>query len=222
MGLFGKLFGSNEYNAKEPQGHLKTKNYNRLDWEIDDNEYTKQDYIASSEYIIPSHQTVTEFFGKLDAGEIYAVNDVFFRIDYMGRPKDWYKQRDYMFKEITLKKKEKSEEAEETAKADEKEDNLKENEENIKTDSDTNVYVMEGTGTFLKEDYTGTILESETRDVSIYAEITYKNNRLDVRSCRGFDDTDNWYAFMLLFKILEYYKYPTETCKTVEVGVCEK
>lgn len=190
MGLFGRLFGSNEYNANEPQGHLKTKNYKRLDWEIDDNEYKKQDYIASSEYLIPSNQTITEVFGKLDAGETYSVNDVFFRVDYMGHSDDWHKQRDYLFKEITLKKKEKTEE-------------------------DTrDVYVLEGTGIFLKEDFTGRILESEKNDVAVYAEVVYKNNTLEIRNGSGFDHTDNWYAFMLLFKILEYYKYPTETCKT--------
>lgn len=195
MGLFGKLFGSNKYDAKEPQGHLKTKNYRRLDWEIDDNEYTKQDYIASSEYIIPSHQTITEIFEQLNDGDVYTVNDVFFRIDYMGRAKDWYKQRDYMFKELTLQKKEKAEE------------------------NDRDVYILKGTGTFLKEDFSGTILESDTNDVSVYSEISYKNNRLDIRNCGGFENTDDWYAFMLFFKMLEYYKYPTETCKTIKVGI---
>ena len=191
MGLFGRLFGSNDYDAKDPQGHLKTKNYGRLDWEIDENEYTKQDYIASSEYLIPSDQTLKEVFGKLDAGETYVVNDVFFRVDYMGRPNEWHKKRDYMFQEITLRKKEKVEETE------------------------ADVYVLEGIGTFLKEDFTGSALDSKTNDVSVYAEIIYKDNRLDIRNCGGFDDTDNWYAFMLLFKILEYYKYPTETCQTI-------
>lgn len=196
MGLFGKLFGFNKYDTTEPQGHLETKNYKRPDWEIDDNEYTKQDYIASSEYLIPSNQTITEIFGKLDAGETYVVNDVFFRVDYIGHTADWHKQRDYHFNEITLKKKDKTEE------------------------DDRDIYVLEGNGTFLKEDFTGRILESEKNDVLVHAEITYKNNRLEIRDATGFDDTDNWYAFMLLFKILEYYKYPTETCQTV-AGACK-
>ncbi|MBZ3936095.1 hypothetical protein [Methanimicrococcus blatticola] len=194
MGLFGKLFGSNDYNANEPQGHLKTKNYRRLDWEIDDNEYKKQDYIASSEYIIPSNQTVIEVFDKLNSGEEYVVNDVFFRVDYMGRPDDWHKQRDYVFNELTLAKKE-------------------------KTDADDkDIYVLGGSGTFLKEDFTGRILETETNDVSVSAEVTYKNNMLIIQNGNGFEDTDNWYAFMILFKILEYYKYPTEKCKTVSIN----
>ncbi|WNY28625.1 hypothetical protein MmiEs2_08210 [Methanimicrococcus stummii] len=198
MGLFGRLFGSNKHDATDPQGHLKTKSYKRLDWEIDDNEYTKQDYIASTEYIIPSDQTIREIFGKLDSSENFVVNDVFFRVDYMGHSNDWYKQRDYTFKELTLKKKEKTE------------------------DETNDIYILEGTGTFLKEDFTGTVLASEKNDVSIHAEITYKNNKLDIRNCCGFDDTDNWYAFMLFFKVLEYYKYPTETCKTVKVSVFDE
>lgn len=185
MGLFKKLFGSNEYNANEPQGHLKTKNYKRLDWEIDDNEYKKQDYIASTEYIIPSHRTIEEVFSKLDAGENFVVENVFFRVDYMGRPHDWYKLKDYTFKEITLWKKEKIEGAE------------------------TDIYTIKGTGTFLKENFTGSFMDSYTSDVSAYAEMTYRSNRLEVITHSGFDDTDGWYAFMLLFKILEYYKYPS-------------
>ncbi|MDL2261759.1 hypothetical protein LJC08_05980 [Methanimicrococcus sp. OttesenSCG-928-J09] len=201
MGLFGKLFGSNKYDASEPQGHLKTKHYRRLDWEIDDNEYTKQDYIASSEYIIPSRQSVEEIFEQLNAdngnpgsnNSIYTVSNVFFRVDYMGRANDWYKQRDYTFTELTLRKKEKAEE------------------------TDRDIYILEGTGTFLKEDFSGTILDSDIKDVSIYSEISYRNNRIDVRNCTGFDDTDDWYTFMLFFKMLEYYKYPTEACKTVKI-----
>jgi len=68
MGLWGKLFGSDEYNAKEPQGHLKTKRYKRLDWEIDSNEYRKQDFIASSEYVIPSDQMILEILKELENG----------------------------------------------------------------------------------------------------------------------------------------------------------
>ncbi|MCL2549988.1 MAG: hypothetical protein FWE78_03515 [Methanimicrococcus sp.] len=190
MGLFKKLFGSNDYNANEPQGHLKTKKYKRLDWEIDDNEYPKQDYIASTEYIIPSRQTIGEVFRKTDAGECFIVNDVFFRVDYMGKANDWHKQRDYTFNEITLLKKEKND------------------------DEKTDVYIIKGTGTFLKEDFSGVELDVQTSDVSAYAEITYKNNRLEIKNCNGFDNTHDWYAFMLLFKILEYYKYPTKNCKT--------
>ncbi|MDR2944381.1 MAG: hypothetical protein LBU81_04765 [Methanosarcinales archaeon] len=197
MGLFGKLFGSNKYDANEHQGHLKTKNYKRLDWKIDENEYKKQDYIASSEYIIPSDQMIREVFDKTDSGRTYVVRDVLFRVDYMGYSNDWYKKRDYLFEEITLKKKEKTEQ------------------------DDRNVYVLEGKGTFLKENMTGMNLESETKEITVYSEVTYKNNTLEVHNGRGFDDTDNWYAFMLLFKLLEYEKYPTESCKTVNIGTCQ-
>jgi len=190
MGLFKKLFGSNEYNANEPQGHLKTKKYKRLDWEIDDTEYLKQDYMASTEYLIPSRQTIEEVFGKMSTGEYFIVKDVFFRVDYMGRPSDWYKLREYIFHEITLLKKEKNE------------------------DESPDIYIIKGTGTFRKEDFTGVEFDTQTSDVSAYAEITYKNNELVIRNCSGFDNTHDWYAFMLLFKILEYYKYPTEKCIT--------
>ncbi|MDV0445617.1 hypothetical protein MmiAt1_12060 [Methanimicrococcus sp. At1] len=221
MGLFSKLFGSNKYNAEEPQGHLKTKRYKRLDWEISDSEYTKQDYIASTEYVIPSHQTITEVFEKLDNGAVLTVNDVFFRADYMGHGRDWYKQRDYMFKELTLRKKGEGEPCEQSC-ASEADESPESDSEVKKPESPKDVYVLEGKGTFLKEDFSGVVLESETNDVDIRAEVTYKNNRLDIRECSGFDNTDDWYAFMFFFKMLEYYKYPTETCKTIEVEIEEE
>lgn len=194
MGLFGKLFGSNNYNAQEPQGHLKTKNYKKLDWEIDENEYTKQDYIASTEYIIPSRKTLSDVLEQTENGREFVVRDVFFRVDYMGHADDWYKQRDYLFHTLNFKKKK----------------------------DESGIYILEGSGIFLKEDFTGTQLESDKHPVSVYAEIRDKNKKIEIQNARGFDDTDNWYAFMLLFKILEYYKYPTDTCQTVSAVLQEK
>ena len=198
MGFWGKLFGSNEYNAKEPQGHLKTKHYRRLDWEIDENEYKKQDFIASSKYIIPSDQTVREILKELDDGASLEVQNVFFRIDFMGKENEWYKKRDYVFNTLTLKK-----------KSDENESD--ENEKSKKT-----IYILEGAGEFIRENRTITDIEKTSKEVCIRSEIRYENSTLEARNCSGYDETDNWYSFMLLFKILEYYKYPTEECCTVK------
>ena len=181
MGLWGKLFGSNEHNTKDPQGHLKTKNYRKLDWVIDDEEYKKQDYIASTEYIVPSDSTMKEIIGEMNEGKKITVQNVFFRVDYVGRKDEWYKKRDYLFKELSLKKKEECAE---------------------------DIYILEGVGQFTKEDYTGATSETHIEDTTVYAEIIYKNNNIEINNCRGFDHTDNWYAFMLLFKVLEDFKYP--------------
>jgi hypothetical protein len=182
MGLWGKLFGSNEHNAKDPQGHLKTKNYRKLDWVIDNEEYKKQDYIGSTEYIVPSDSTMNEIIGEMNTGKTFPVQDLFFRIDYIGRKNEWYKKRDYLFKELILKKKDDAEE----------------------------IYVLEGTGRFVKEDYTGATLETIDEETSIYAEISYKDSSIEIKNCSGFNQhTDNWYAFMLFFKVLEDFKYPT-------------
>jgi hypothetical protein len=193
MGFWGKLFGSDEYNAKEPQGHLKTKHYRRLDWEIDENEYKKQDFIASSEYIIPSDQTLREILKELDDGTSLTVQDVFFRIDYMGKENEWYKKRDYIFSTLTLKK-----------------------EIRCKENDTVPIYVLEGIGEFIRENRTFSDIETSVKDVCIRSEIGYENNALEVKNCTGYDETDNWYSFMLLFKLLEYYKYPTEKCCTTK------
>jgi hypothetical protein len=188
MGLWGKLFGSDEYNAKEPQGHLKTKRYKRLDWEIDSNEYRKQDFIASSEYVIPSDQMILEILKELENGAELKVQNVLFRIDYIGKENEWHKKRDYVFEILTLKKKE----------------------------DESATYILEGVGEFIKENLTISERETITEDVCVYSEIKYENNRIEARNCTGYEETDNWYSFMLLFKILEYYKYPTENCRTVK------
>ena len=181
MGFFGKLFGSNEHDAKDTQGHLKTKNYKKLDWAIDDDEHKKQDYIGSTEYIVPSDSTMNEIIRGMNDGKTFPVRDVFFRVDYVGRKDEWHKKREYQFKELILKK---------------------------KMDSSEEVYILEGTGQYLKEDYTGAMLETLTEKTDIYAEIVYKDKTIEINNCRGFNHTDNWYAFMLLFKLLEDIKYP--------------
>jgi len=75
---------------------------------------------------------------------------------------------------------------------------------------------LEGVGEFIKENLTISEKETITEDVCVYSEIKYENNRIEARNCTGYEETDNWYSFMLLFKILEYYKYPTENCRTVK------
>ncbi|MDV0447465.1 hypothetical protein MsAg5_13600 [Methanosarcinaceae archaeon Ag5] len=194
MGVMDKILGKKK---KKPQ---------RLDWSLEDESRRQKDYIASSEYVIPSDKIMTSMIQEMESGHFFFSTNVFFRVDYVGKENEWYKKRDYTFSTLTLRKKPEDAHKKRT---------LLHHDEPAENPA-PHIYILEGDGIFLKENNSGLICDTEETDCHVYAEITYEDRLIQIKDCKGFEQTDDWYAFMLLFKLIEYYYKPSGDSVTVK------
>ncbi|WP_338103066.1 hypothetical protein [Methanolapillus millepedarum] len=187
-------------------GRNKKKPVQRLDWSLEDESRRQKDYIASSEYVIPSDKIMSGMIREMESGHIFFSTNIFFRVDYIGKENEWYKKRDYTFETLTLRKKTEEEHQKKSIfhHADDAEK------------PNPPVYILEGDGIFIKENNSGLICETEETNCHVYAEITYENRLIHIKDCKGFEQTDDWYAFMLLFKMIEYYYKPSGDSITIK------
>ncbi|WNY26811.1 hypothetical protein MsAm2_05910 [Methanolapillus ohkumae] len=230
MGLFDKLLGK------------KNKKIAPLDWKLDAESKNHKDYISSSEYTIPSDKIMSGLIRDMESGSCFSSENIFFRVDFMGKENEWYKKRDYLVQNLILQKKT-AEPAESAELRQEPEHKTGDGNETVsesknemvsgsKVDTTTgfykspepgtSVFVLEGDGVFVKENNSGLICDTEETDCHFYAEFVYDNQSLYILKCKGFDQTDNWYAFMFLFKLIEYYYKPDGESRTVKKEKCEK
>lgn len=84
-------------------------------------------------------------------------------------------------------------------------------------------FVLEGDGLFMKKNLYGEKEYLTTTECCIFASVTYENKTLRLKNCRGFSESDPWYAFVLLFTLTEGFDNaaPNVSLETDENKIAE-